>query len=122
MCGLILDATSAYVSIRQLTSAYVSIRQHTSADVSRRQQTSADVVERWFTAITRVVLQEADAADAEAPQLRRVRMYTFGAPRVGNSEFARFFDALGMEAFRIVNGADIVARMPRYPLTYAHVC
>jgi predicted lipase len=67
-------------------------------------------------------LQEADAADAEAPQLRRVRMYTFGAPRVGNSEFARFFDALGMEAFRIVNGADIVARMPRYPLTSAHAC
>jgi len=33
-----------------------------------------------------------------------VRMYTFGAPRVGNSDFARFFDSLGMEAFRIVNG------------------
>jgi predicted lipase len=41
-------------------------------------------------------------------------MYTFGAPRVGNSEYARFFDGLGIEAFRIVNGQDIVARMPRH--------
>ena len=54
-------------------------------------------------------------------------MYTFGAPRVGNSEFARFFDSLNLEAFRIVNGADIVARMPRHAnsagalLDYEHV-
>ena len=41
-------------------------------------------------------------------------MYTFGAPRVGNGEFAKDFDSIGIEAFRVVNGADIVPRMPRH--------
>jgi hypothetical protein len=40
----------------------------------------------------------------EAVRLGKVRLYTFGAPRVGNSEFARDFDAMGIEAYRIVNG------------------
>jgi len=59
--------------------------------------------------------------------LKNVRLYTFGAPRVGNSEFARYFDAFGMEAFRVVNGADIVPRLPRHGtaagavLDYEHV-
>ena len=30
------------------------------------------------------------------------------------AEFAGNFDSLGMEAYRIVNGADIVARLPRH--------
>ena len=86
--------------------------------------------EPWFAALAKTMLPDALAADDRplaAPRLGRVRMYTFGAPRVGNSEFARFFDGLGMEAFRIVNGADIVARMPRHAnsagalLDYEHV-
>ena len=42
-------------------------------------------------------------------------LYTFGAPRVGNSAFARYFEALfsGREVFRVVNDRDIVARLPR---------
>lgn len=42
-------------------------------------------------------------------------MYNYGAPRVGNAEFARYFESLfaGREAFRIVNGLDIVPRLPR---------
>mmetsp|Transcript_8028 Transcript_8028/g.25012 ORF Transcript_8028/g.25012 Transcript_8028/m.25012 type:complete len:304 (-) Transcript_8028:370-1281(-) len=59
--------------------------------------------------------------------LGKVRLYTFGAPRVGNSEFARDFDSLGIEAYRIVNGEDIVPRLPRHAnsagalLDYEHV-
>jgi len=65
---------------------------------------------------------------AELPRFGDVKMYTFGAPRVGNSEFARYFDeTFGPDAFRIVNGADVVPRLPRHGnaagavLDYEHV-
>ena len=45
-------------------------------------------------------------------------MYNFGSPRVGNDAFCLKFDAMiesGAinEAYRIVNGQDVVARTPR---------
>ena len=62
-------------------------------------------------------------------ELGAVRCYTFGAPRVGNSAFARYFEEVfdGREAFRVVNGEAIVARLPRHAnsagalLDYEHV-
>jgi len=53
---------------------------------------------------------------AQLPRWGRVRLYTYGAPRVGNSAFAEYFETLfeGREAFRIVNDRDIVPRMPRH--------
>jgi hypothetical protein len=64
------------------------------------------------------------------PKWRSVALYTYGAPRVGNTEFARYFEQLfaGREAFRIVNDRDIVPRLPRHGnalgntvLDYEHV-
>ena len=52
--------------------------------------------------LCRSLFNEVTAQDTSPPSLGRVRMYTFGAPRVGNSEFARFFDSLGIEAYRFV--------------------
>jgi len=51
----------------------------------------------------------------QLPKWKEVAMYSFGAPRVGNGEFAQFFESLyaGREAFRIVNDQDIVPRLPR---------
>ena len=51
----------------------------------------------------------------ELPKWGAVSVYTFGAPRVGNSAFAAYFESLfvGREVFRIVNDRDIVARLPR---------
>jgi hypothetical protein len=44
----------------------------------------------------------------------RLNVFSFGAPRVGNSAFCEDYDArLKDQSFRIVNGLDIVARMPR---------
>ena len=64
----------------------------------------------------------------EMPKLAKVELYTFGAPRVGNSEFAAFFDAsFGPAAFRVVNDRDVVPRLPRdgraagLVLDYEHV-
>ena len=52
------------------------------------------------------------------PRPKSVQMYNFGSPRVGNDAFADLFDALVDEglidqAYRVVNGDDVVARLPR---------
>ncbi|CAM9991059.1 unnamed protein product, partial [Phaeothamnion confervicola] len=43
----------------------------------------------------------------------QVTMYSFGAPRVGNTAFAELFSRVNGESFRVVNKRDLVARMPR---------
>lgn len=52
------------------------------------------------------------------PRPKSLRLYNFGSPRVGNIPFAEAFDRRVQEgkidqAYRIVNGEDVVARMPR---------
>lgn len=41
------------------------------------------------------------------------KMYTFGQPRVGNADWKKFFGITGIELYRIVNGTDIVTRIPK---------
>lgn len=68
-------------------------------------------------------------ADEQLSRLKSIEMYTFGAPRVGNGAFARYFDEVfdGFAAYRVVNDRDIVARLPRHSnsagavLDYEHV-
>jgi hypothetical protein len=49
-------------------------------------------------------------------------MYNFGSPRVGNLAFVKEFNEVVPEAFRVVNDADVVARVPRSRLqNYFHV-
>ena len=52
------------------------------------------------------------------PRPKDMRVYSFGSPRVGNEEFVEKFDTLVKngslkEAYRVVNGEDVVARLPR---------
>ena len=48
-------------------------------------------------------------------------LYTFGAPRAGNSAFAEALDRrLKRRAFRVVNNEDIVTRLPPRLLGYRH--
>lgn len=53
------------------------------------------------------------------------QVYTFGQPRVGNSDFKKRYDAaLGDKTFRVVYQEDIVARVPHLPAwhdPYRHV-
>jgi hypothetical protein len=55
--------------------------------------------------------------NVQPPRPKSLKMYNFGSPRVGNEEFRQKFDSLigkGIdEAYRIVNGQDVVARLPR---------
>ena len=48
-------------------------------------------------------------------------VYTYGAPRVGNKGFAQFYDLLVPNTFRIVNGHDLVPRVPIIALGFYHV-
>ncbi|KAI8470315.1 MAG: hypothetical protein J3K34DRAFT_521444 [Monoraphidium minutum] len=55
------------------------------------------------------------------PGSLEVSMYTFGAPRVGNSAFAEAFNArLAGRSWRITNASDIVPSVPRL-MGYSHV-
>jgi len=51
------------------------------------------------------------------PRPKSIRLYSFGSPRVGNDQFVKLFDSLRdngyNEAYRVVNDADVVARLPR---------
>jgi pimeloyl-ACP methyl ester carboxylesterase len=77
--------------------------------------------EPWWKSIINTFMGQKDINwddFREPPRPKSLRMYNFGSPRVGNMAFAELFDALtdeGMisEAFRIVNGEDVVARLPR---------
>jgi hypothetical protein len=49
---------------------------------------------------------------------------TFASPRVGNKEFARAFDQLPINSWRVVNTIDVVPKLPLHlpvPLDYDHV-
>ena len=73
----------------------------------------------WWKGIANLVSGKQEKTRAqEPPRPKSLRLYNFGSPRVGNEAFANLFDALVGEgfidqAYRIVNGEDVVARMPR---------
>lgn len=50
-----------------------------------------------------------------------IDLYTFGAPRVGNSDFQALFNESVPNSYRIVNGQDIVPTIPGEFLGYRHV-
>lgn len=57
---------------------------------------------------------------ADAP-VERLVVYNFGSPRVGSGAFAAHFDASLPDAWRVVNAADLVPRVPRllgYGITF----
>lgn len=41
-----------------------------------------------------------------------VSCYTFGSPKVGNSDFVKFYNKLVPQTYRFVNGVDIVPNLP----------
>ena len=76
--------------------------------------------EPWWKAIASTFTgQEGqETVSKEPPRPKSLRVYTFGSPRAGNKAFSKRFDELLKEgkidqAYRIVNGKDVVARMPR---------
>ena len=50
-----------------------------------------------------------------------IQVITFGCPRVGNQAFQRSFDKRVFKAIRVVNGNDIVTKLPFAFMGYRHV-
>ena len=80
--------------------------------------------EAWWNGIASTLLAAGRKANAVSgpppppPRPKSLKMYNFGSPRVGNDAFCAKFDAMVEsgainEAYRIVNGQDVVARTPR---------
>ena len=75
----------------------------------------------WWKGIASTIMGNKITSSSEAPPPPRPKalyMYNFGSPRVGNHELAARFGRLqdqGLidEAYRVVNGDDVVARNPR---------
>ncbi|KAH3724911.1 hypothetical protein DPMN_050738 [Dreissena polymorpha] len=51
---------------------------------------------------------------------RRLFLYTYGMPRVGNKEYAYYHDRLVSNSWRIINGKDIVPRLPLISQGFYH--
>ena len=76
--------------------------------------------EPWWKGVARVVIggDQGDLESASPPRPKSLRLYNFGSPRVGNVAFSDLFERLQAEgkvdcAYRVVNGEDVVARLPR---------
>lgn len=74
--------------------------------------------EPWWSSLASNFFEKEEPTEkTPPPRPKSLRMYNFGSPRVGNAEFVARFDSLvgnGIdEAYRIVNGEDVVARLPR---------
>lgn len=52
------------------------------------------------------------AMDYRRLGLPGIHLTTFGSPRVGNSDFSKYFDSLGIPTFRLVDNGDIVPHFP----------
>ena len=78
--------------------------------------------EPWWSSLTSTFFGGKDEPDMPAtngpPRPKSLKCYTFGSPRVGDDLFAAKYEGLMAEgrideSYRIVNGDDIVTRMPR---------
>mmetsp|Transcript_18259 Transcript_18259/g.27375 ORF Transcript_18259/g.27375 Transcript_18259/m.27375 type:complete len:533 (-) Transcript_18259:260-1858(-) len=71
----------------------------------------------WSSLASNFFNNDIKPEDTTPPRPKSLKMYNYGSPRVGNKEFTKKFDSLignGIdEAYRIVNGQDVVARLPR---------
>jgi len=75
--------------------------------------------EPWWETLAQSFITQTRKGKSQGkpPKPKSLKVYNFGSPRVGNAQFVAKFDSLlgnGIdEVYRIVNGADGVARMPR---------
>lgn len=75
--------------------------------------------EPWWNSLASNFMSKKPSGTSKVgpPRPKSLKMYNFGSPRVGNKAFVKKFDSLVGneidEAYRIVNGDDVVARLPR---------
>ena len=102
--------TAAYFSVRDQLHDYITGRRITAVTVTGHSLGGA------LATLCAVDLQY------NFPNLTRLEIYTFGAPRVGNSGFSDAYNERVPRSYRFVNGMDIVPALPRWwQGRYAHV-
>ena len=75
----------------------------------------------WNAVVTRFFSDGKDGTPSKGappPRPKSLRLYSFGSPRVGDDAFVKTFDDFQRsgkldESYRVVNNADVVARLPR---------
>ncbi|KAH6586629.1 hypothetical protein BASA50_000341 [Batrachochytrium salamandrivorans] len=65
-------------------------------------------------------LATADYVNHESGDTSNVSVYTYGEPRVGNSQWADWFDSLSITSYRVTSQGDPVPRLPPYMMGYSH--
>ena len=79
-----------------------------------------DDSDAWWKSIANTLTgrEAQDDGGVKPPRPKSLKLYNFGSPRVGNEAFREKFDSLLTQgkidqAYRLVNGEDVVARLPR---------
>lgn len=91
-----------------------------SATKGRRQRPTVVTGHSLGGALTTLFVME----NATKHKFDITTLCTFASPRVGNKEFARLFDQLPIDSWRIVNTLDLVPKLPPHIpvlLDYDHV-
>ncbi|KAH9261313.1 hypothetical protein BASA82_001049 [Batrachochytrium salamandrivorans] len=65
-------------------------------------------------------LAAADYVNHESGDTPNVSLYTYGEPRIGNLEWADWFNSLPLVSYRVTSQNDPVPRLPPYMLGYYH--
>ena len=64
--------------------------------------------------------EEGETEEENTGPVVYVRVYTYGEPRVGNEAFAKAYGETVGESWRVVNGGDVVSRVPMRNFGYEH--
>ncbi|KAH9245044.1 hypothetical protein BASA81_017500 [Batrachochytrium salamandrivorans] len=65
-------------------------------------------------------LAAADYVNRESGDTSYVSVYSYGEPRIGNLEWADWFDSLSLTSYRVTSQGDPVPRLPPHMLGYRH--
>ncbi|KAH6581419.1 hypothetical protein BASA61_009075, partial [Batrachochytrium salamandrivorans] len=65
-------------------------------------------------------LAAADYVNHESGDTSYVSVYSYGEPRIGNSQWADWFDNLPLASYRVTSQSDPVPRLPPYMMGYRH--
>jgi hypothetical protein len=101
--------------------AYLSLRDSVDHALAQFTDNFSDGYSYYFTGHSLGgALATLSAADTQARHggpgaSLDVTMINYGSPRVGNRAFCREYNRLVPNSFRVVNGSDLVARMPQTP-------
>ncbi|KAJ2158633.1 hypothetical protein GGF46_003633 [Coemansia sp. RSA 552] len=104
-------------------SAYQSVAKNVTREIARlaaRYPAYKMVFTGHSLGGAETVLCAVDILQRHPRLRRRMYIYTYGMPRIGNDEWAASIDRLGVPTYRVVYERDLVPHIPFQWLGYAH--